>query len=162
MKEEELSFNGQRKGEKIEEVIKNHPFVLLWPGIKMIFFFLLGTATMIYFPSQYAGMVLVICVLIGLGIFMRRFYDYSQSVFLITNQRLINVFQDGFLKRKITETDLNKVQDASSSTSGLFKTMLKFGDLTLRTAGASKGEEIIVKNIPHPYEVQQRIANIKK
>jgi hypothetical protein len=40
--------------------------------------------------------------------------------------------------------------------------MLKFGDLVIRTAGASKGEELVVHNIANPYEVQQAIARLVK
>jgi uncharacterized membrane protein YdbT with pleckstrin-like domain len=157
----EFSFNGQREGEEVKMVVKNHPFVLLWPGLKAIFFIILGVATIIYIKNAFAGVVLLVCALIGVGIFSRAMYDFVQSVFLITTQRLINVHQEGFLKRKITETDLDKVQDASSETKGLFKMILKFGDLSIRTAGATAGTEIMVKNIPNPYEVQQRIAKLK-
>ena len=158
---QEFSFNGQRDGEKVVEVAKNHAFVLLWPGLKAIFFALLGIATILNFQSQFSGVVLVIMVLIAIGIFGRAFYDYSQSMFLITNQRVMNVEQRGFFSRKITETDHEKIQDVSSQTKGLFKMMLKFGDLVIRTAGSSKGEEIIIKNIPNPYEYQQVIAKMR-
>lgn len=143
------------------EVVKNHPFILFWPGLKAVFFILLGVATLIYIPGQLSGIVLVICAIIALGIMARVIYDYSQSMLLITSQRVLYVDQKGFFARKITETDLNKIQDVSSQTKGLFKVMLKFGDLVIRTAGASKGEEIVVKNIPNPYEYQQIIAKIR-
>lgn len=162
MKDKEFTFNGQREHEKVLEVVKNHPFVLFWPGLKAIFFLILGIATVLYISSQITGFVLVICALIAIGIFSRHYYDYSQSMFLITNQRIINVFQDGFWKRKIIETEISKIQDASSKTSGVFRVVLKFGDLIIRTAGTSEGGEIIVRNIPNPYSVQQRIANIKQ
>jgi len=103
----------------------------------------------------------LVCVLVAFGIFFRAFYDYNQSVFVLTNQRVINVGQDGFWKRKITETDLEKIQDVASETSGIWRTMFKFGDLVIRTAGAGQGSEIIVKNIANPYEVQQEIVKIK-
>lgn len=142
-------------------VVKNHPFVLLWPGLKSIFFIILGVATIIFIDNMLSGIVLLVCAVVGLSIFSRAMYNFSQSVFLITTERLINVHQDGFFKRKITETEIDKVQDASSETKGLFKMMLKFGDLIIRTAGATAGTEIMVENIPNPYEVQQRIAKLK-
>ena len=158
----EFSFNGQRKDEEVVEVVKNHPFVLFWPGLQTVLSCAVGAAIMIFFSSsQVSGPLLLIFIVIGLGIFGRSYYNYSQSVLLITNQRLINVYQDGFWKRKITETELDKIQDVSSETKGLFKIVLKFGDLVVRTAGASAGTEIQVKNIANPYEVQQRIAKMR-
>jgi len=159
----EFTFNGQRKDEEVVEIVKNHPFVLLWPGLQAILAITIGADIMIFFPSsQISGVLLLIFIVIGIGIFGRAFYNYSQSVLIVTNQRLLNVHQDGFLKRKITETELDKVQDVSSETKGLLKVMLKFGDLIIRTAGATAGTEIIVSNIANPYEVQQRIASKHK
>lgn len=157
----EFTFNGQRPSEKVLLVVKNHPFVLFFPGLKTILALLIGISAIIFWSSEYAGLVLLVCVLVAFAIFFRAFYDYSQSVFVVTNQRIINVDQYGFWKRKITETELDKIQDASSETSGILRTMIKFGDLIIRTAGVSQGSEIVVKNIANPYEVQQEIAKIK-
>ncbi|MFA4995921.1 MAG: PH domain-containing protein [Patescibacteria group bacterium] len=159
--EKSFSFSGQREGEKVVSVVKNHPFVFLFPGLKSVLFLVVGIAVYLFWPSQYSGMVLFITILIGLGIFFRTYFDYSQSVFVITNQRIINVDQDGFWKRKITETEIDKIQDAASETSGMLRTMFKFGDLVIRTAGVSQGSEIRVKNIANPYQVQQKIVSIK-
>lgn len=162
MQEHQFTFNGQRKGENVVEVVKNHPFVLFWPGLQAVLSIAVGAAIMIFFSSsQISGVLLLVFIVVGLGIFGRSYYNYSQSVLLVTNQRLLYVHQDGFLKRKITETDLEKIQDVSSETKGLFKMMLKFGDLVIRTAGATAGTEIIVNDIANPYEVQQRIAKMR-
>lgn len=156
-----FSFNGQREGEEVVEVIKNHPFILFLPGLKAIFFLILGVASMLYLPGETSGVVLVVCLVIAVSIFLRAFYDYNQSVFILTSQRILNVKQKGFWKRSITEAERGKIQDVSSRTAGPFRMMLKFGDLIIRTAGTSQGEEIVVDNIPNPYDVQQKIANKK-
>lgn len=142
-------------------VVRNHPFVLFFPGLKSVVVLVIGIGAFLFWPNQYAGMALVILILVAFGIFFRAYFDFSQSVFVITNQRVINVRQVGFWKRKITETEIEKIQDVSSETSGFFRTMFKFGDLVIRTAGVSQGSEIVVKNVANPYQVQQKIAGIK-
>lgn len=159
----EFSFNGQRQDEKVTEVVKNHPFILFWPGLQAVLACAIGAGIMIFFPgSQISGVLLLVFIVVGIGIFGRAYYNYAQSVLIATNQRILYVHQDGFWKRKITETDLNKIQDVSSETKGPLKSMLKFGDLVIRTAGATAGTEIIVSDIPNPYEVQQRIAKMRQ
>lgn len=159
---DKFSFNGQRENEEVSYIVRNHPFVLFFPGLKTILFLVLGIATVMFISNQASGLVLVVCLAISLGIFARAYYDFSQSVLIITNQRLISVSQKGFWKRKITETELNKIQDVASNTDGFFRIMLKYGDLVVRTAGATQGGEIIVKDIGNPYEVQQKIAKLYK
>ncbi len=162
MEQHEFSFNGQRQGEEVKEVVKNHPFVLMIPGLETVLAITIGAAVMIFFSQyQISGVILMVGLIVGIAIFSRAYFNFSQSVLLITNQRVINVHQDGFLKRKITETELSNIQDISSSTSGLFRMMLKYGDLIIRTAGATAGTEIMVQNIPNPYEVQQKIAKMR-
>lgn len=157
---EEFTFHGQREGETVKMVVKNHPFILFFPGLKAILFLLLGISTIIFISNEATGLVLLVCVIVAMGIFSRAYYDFSQSVLIVTNQRLISVGQEGFWRRNITETNLDKIQDIASQTNGLFRVMLKYGDLIVRTAGVTQGGEIIVKNIPDPYEVQQRIAKL--
>lgn len=158
MNDIEYSFNGQREGEKIKLLIRNHPFILVWPSIQALFFFALGIFSFIRLGVRpTSGLVLVICILIGVSLASRSFYNFFQSVLILTDQRLIYVNQLGFLTRKIIETEIDKIQDVSSHISGLMKMIFHFGNLVVRTAGASKGEEIVVKNIPDPYEVQKQI-----
>jgi uncharacterized membrane protein YdbT with pleckstrin-like domain len=97
-------------------------------------------------------------VLLAFSIFWTAYYLYYSSVFLITSERVIYLHQKSVLKRKITETNLDKIQDVSSDTEGFIKNMLGFGDLIIRTAGASQGNEIIIKSIANPYALQQEIT----
>lgn len=160
MNDKVFTFSGQRQGERVFDVIKNHPFVLLFPGLKSVVTLVAGISVYLFWPSQYSGIVILLAILVAFGIFFRNYFDYSQSVFVISNQRVISVDQNGFWKRKITETEINKIQDVSSETSGMLRTMFKYGDLVIRTAGVSQGSEIRVKNIANPYQTQQRIASL--
>jgi len=155
----EFTFNGQRPDETVEEVIKNHPYVLFLPGIKAILFLAIPSATLIFFGASLGFTITtLICVPIALGVFFRAYYIYSASVLLITSQRVLYMDQANFFKKKIIETNLDKIQDVSSDMSGAIKTALGFGDLIIRTAGASQGTEIVIKNIPNPYQAQQEIT----
>jgi len=155
----EFTFDGQRAGESVEEVIKNHPFVLLWPGLKVVFILIIPVAILIFWGASSAfAITAFLALLISFSIFGTAYYEYASSVFIITNQRAIYLDQKGFFKRKIVETNLDKIQDVASSTSGMIRTSLDFGDLIIRTAGASAGSEIVIKNIAHPYQIQQAIS----
>ena len=155
----EFTFDGQRADESVEEVIRNHPFVLFWPGFKCVLILAVPVAALIYLgASTIFAISAFLALLIDFSIFGRVWYEFSASVFLITNQRIMYLDQVGFFKRKIIETNLDKIQDVSSDTSGMIRTSLDFGDVMIRTAGASAGSEIIIKNIAHPYQVQQAIS----
>ena len=155
------SFHGQRKGESVKLVVRNHPVILLWPGIKMIFAITIGTAIILFWDNWNAIPIGMICYLISLLFVVRRIYNFTQSTFVVTTHRIINVEQNGYLHRKITETELHQIQDITSQTDGLSRIIFKYGNLVIRTAGVSSGSEIIVKDIPNPYDVQQKITTIR-
>ena len=157
-------FSGQREGEDVIEVINNHPYILYLPGIKTVLLFSASTAIWV-FSGQYDWLriispLAIILALWGVLIFAIAFYSYAESILVITNQRLFNIEQRGLFTRKISELDHRNIQDITSDSEGLAKTMLHFGDLTIRTAGASAGTEMIVRNIPDPYDIQQLITRI--
>ena len=155
----EFTFDGQRADESVEEVVKNHPFILFWPGIKCVLVLVVPVAVLMFLGATTTFTVTAfVALLVVFSIFGTAWYEFSASVFIITNQRVMYLDQVGFFKRKIIESNLDKIQDVTSHTSGVLKTSLDFGDVVIRTAGASVGSEIIIKNIPHPYQVQQAIS----
>ena len=157
----EFTFKGQRSDEEIEEIIKNHPFVMFWPGLKVVMLLAIPVLILIFFgASTLFSLATFVCVLVAVAIFSKAFFEYSSSVLIVTNQRVMNLEQKGFFKRKITETGLEKIQDVASDMDGMIKTSLNFGDLIIRTAGATKGEEIVAKNISNPYDLQQKITKL--
>lgn len=155
----EFTFKGQRTDETVEEVVKNHPFVLFWPAVKAVI--LLAIPVGVFFftgASSYFALATVVFVLSAFAVFSRPWYEYSASVLILTNQRIMYLKQVGFFGRKIIETELKNIVDISSDTSGPIRMSLGFGDLIVRTAGASTGTEIIVKNIPDPFDIQQEVT----
>jgi hypothetical protein len=155
----EFTFDGQRADESVEEAVKNHPFILFLPGLKSMLFLVIPIAVLLFWgATSVFTFTAFIAVLVAFAVFSKSYYEYSASVLIVTNQRVIYLDQEGFFKRRIIETNLDKIQDVASDTSGVLRTTLDYGDLIIRTAGAGKGSEIIVKNIASPYQIQQAIT----
>ena len=153
------TFNGQRPEEGVEEIVKNHPLVLFWPLIKVVVLVAIPIAVLIFWGASTAfSITAFVCVILAIAVFSKAFYVFTSSMLIVTTQRIIYLDQQNFFKRKIIETNLDKIQDVTSDTQGMIKTMFDFGDVIIRTAGASAGSEIIVKNIASPYDVQQAIT----
>lgn len=155
----EFTFDGQRANESVEEVVRNHPYILLVPGLKCVIMLAIPVAVLIFYGAGLTFSILAFAaLLVSFSIFGKAWYEYSASVLILTNQRVMYLDQVGFFKRKIIETNLDKIQDVASDTSGVVRTSFDFGDVVIRTAGASAGSEIIIKNVAHPYQVQQAIT----
>ncbi len=160
MNDEEFTFKGQREGEDVIEVVNSHPYLMYRPGLKVMLMLVCGVAIMLFYPRAY---------LLSVGVFLfaslvlfRAIYCFKSSVTILTKERIFCIDQRGFLKRKITEMELDRIIDMTSETEGLAKAMLKYGDLIVRSASAGDSSNLVIKNISNPYELQQKIATLSK
>lgn len=155
----DYSFNGQRAGEGVEDIIKNHPLVLFWPLIKTVLLIAVPIAILIFWGASTAfSITAFVCAILAITVFSKAYYVYSASMLIITTERVIYLDQKNFFKRKIIETNLDKIQDVTSDTDGVARTAFDYGDVIIRTAGGTAGSEIVVKDIASPYDVQQDIT----
>ncbi|MEK7159421.1 MAG: PH domain-containing protein [Patescibacteria group bacterium] len=86
------------------------------------------------------------------------FVDYYLDVWIVTNQRIINIEQHGLFSRVISEKDLSRMQDITSEVKGFLGTLLDYGDVHIQTAG--EVERFIFKQIPFADEAARRISNL--
>lgn len=90
--------------------------------------------------------------------FFTQFVDFYLDVWIITNDRIVNIEQQGLFARTVSELDLYKVQDVTSDVRGVIPTFFNFGNVYIQTAG--NVERFVFRQIPHPHTVRQRIADL--
>lgn len=85
--------------------------------------------------------------------------DYYFDIWIVTNQRIINIEQKGMFTRKVSEMTYAKMQDISTEVIGFIPTMLNYGDVRVQTAG--ENENFIFRTISDPYHVKTVIAQMQ-
>lgn len=93
-----------------------------------------------------------------LGMQLYAFVNYYLNVYIITDQRLVDISQESFFNRKISELHLHQIQDVNAQVKGVIATFLHFGDVDVQTAG--EREDFIFTTIPNPYTVAKEIINL--
>lgn len=86
----------------------------------------------------------------------RAFIDYYLDVWIVTNNRIINIEQEGLFHRRISEQKLFRVQDVTSTQKGFFATFLDYGDVSIQTA--AEQQRFLFEQIPHPTHVALNIT----
>jgi len=92
----------------------------------------------------YALWVLVIWSFIFMAI-----TDYALDRWYITNQRLIDVEQEGLFNRRVSSLELDNIQDITVDVNGVFATFLSYGNLHVQSAGTNREFELITARLPH-------------
>lgn len=90
--------------------------------------------------------------------FFHAWIDYYLDVWVVTDIRIVDVEQKGLFSRSISELKLFRVQDVTAEVKGILPTVFHYGNVVIQTAGNE--QFFIFKQIPHPYETQQKISEL--
>jgi hypothetical protein len=83
------------------------------------------------------------------------FTRYFLNAWVLTNSRVVTIKQRGFFRREVSSLLLTRVQDVTSSVSGLIYSLLGIGNIKVQSAGAEI--EFTMRGIPHPEQMRDLI-----
>ncbi|OGB74086.1 hypothetical protein A2V68_02580 [candidate division Kazan bacterium RBG_13_50_9] len=159
-------FPGQRKDEKIVLDLRKHWFTLAWPTTKGSLFIVLalilpsiGKVGFYIFNSGPLAFLYLAWLVFWASYIAYEYLNWYRDRFLITNQRIINIDQRGLFARRVSELELERVQDVSHEITGVFATAINFGSVTIQSAGK---EHLVITQVAKPAELQDVIVRLVK
>ena len=159
MKEKKI-FSGQNDEEIIIKVLKRHPFTFIRDAIGSIFLFIASLVVMIlffYFPYV-LPIAFIVFVFSTIGCFYS-YFTWEKDIFVITDQRVVDVEQKTLFAKSQQEAVLDKIQDVSFSVKGFWGALFKYGTVNVQTASETS---LSLDDISKPEEIQKIIFNLIK
>ena len=163
-------FPTQASGERVFLLIRRHwiiffgmvafIFALIIPIIVLIFYWFFAPET---FSGPLGNFVIVfagVYTLVVLALLLYGFVNYYLDVYIVTNERIVDIRQHGFFHREIAELHLRQVQDVEAEVGGFFQTLFHYGDIYIQTAG--ERENFIFHDVPNPYTLSKKIIELQK
>lgn len=150
-------FVDQFDDEDVLFLFRKHPIVMRKGLIISMLALLAGTIPALIKPELsyfYGG--LAGGVILALILFVPSWIIWWYSVFIVTNQRLIQITQKGFFNRTVIDLGLNKILATSYEIKGVQATLLGFGTIMIQTYMG----DLIIHEIHHPAEVIRRITEV--
>ncbi len=161
-------FADQFDDEEVLYVFRKHPIVMrkgiIWWGIGMLAGPLYVLALTIVYkndPSKFpsTGMFFVYMlgsIALSLLLIAPSFISWWFSVFIVTNQRFIQITQKGLFHRSVADVGLEHIQSVNYEVAGLQATLLGFGTMKVQTYIG----DILIHELHHPAKIQKRIIGI--
>jgi uncharacterized membrane protein YdbT with pleckstrin-like domain len=84
--------------------------------------------------------------------------NYYLDVWIVTNQKILDIEQVGLFSREVSILHLERIQDITTEVKGLVNTLVKFGDLHVQTAGQQR--EFLINNVPNPDKIAKRLNEV--
>ncbi len=150
-------FDDQLEDEETLFVFRKHPIVMRKGLILGLLALVLGVIPSLIRPEYsylYGG--LAAGVLLGIIIFIPSWISWYFSVYIVTDQRLLQIKQKGFWTRSVVDMNLNQIQMVNYEVAGVQETMLGFGTIMMQTFVG----DLVIHDVHHPEKTQKKILGI--
>lgn len=152
-------FNNYRAGERIVLILRRHKIFFIKAVFQLSGILILLMILLYFFGKDLGNSFLIIlfALIIILLLIVYWFFLWTNDLFIITDQRLIDIDQNSIFSRVVTETDHDKIQNVSYEVKGILPTFFNFGKIIIETAGPT--ENVIIELVPNPSKVVEDIKN---
>lgn len=150
-------FKDQYDDEEFLLMFRRHPVVMRKHLIFFCVALLVGSLPSLVNPDM---MVFFVGLSLGGGIgILVLFYGWIgwyYSVFLVTNQRFIEIKQKGLFNKSVVDIALDQIQMVNYQIKGMQETLLGFGTLSVQTMVG----ELVISEIHKPAKVQKELSRV--
>lgn len=152
-------FDDQFDDEKVLLVFRRHPIVMRRGLVFGMLGPLAGVIPAAVNPNLGFNMFfigLAVGTALGLLIFGFSWIPWYFSVYIVTDQRFIQVMQRGLFNRGVSDINLPQIQTINYEVAGLEQTLLGFGTIVLQTYLG----DLVVHHVHHPAKTARKIQMI--
>lgn len=152
-------FDTQHEDEEVLMVFHRHPVVMRKGLIALLVGLMLGMIPSLIWPADLSNLWYApVGMAVGGIYFFYTWIGWYYSVFILSDQRLIQISQTGFFNRSVVDIGLDKIQNINFQISGIQETLLGFGTILVQTFVG----DLVMDHIHHPAKVQEHMVKIIK
>jgi uncharacterized membrane protein YdbT with pleckstrin-like domain len=153
---DDVEFETQDQKEEIVLLLRRHPITNVpWICLALLMIivplFLRIIPLLASFPPRFRTIIIIIWYLIVLSFIFEKFLSWFFNVYIITDERIIDVDFYSLVYREITQCKIDKVQDVTLKGGGLFRSIFNFNDIYIQTAAETQLIEF--EKVPDPARV---------
>lgn len=169
-----LTFQTQNKGERVYIKTRPHPLVNIgWitnftllailPGVVYLIFnaIPLNLDFSDFIPNAFTLVVVLLAYYsILLTYFLFNFIDWYYDIYLVTNERILNIEFEPIRSHRISEANLRNIEDVSESVIGVLPSLFNYGDVKVQTA--ARQDLFVFKAVPDPAWFRDVIVDLAR
>lgn len=161
-----VRFETQEVNETVILFLRQHIIVnLTWVLIAVILLFapsivfpLIFRSLPIALPPGYSIVSILGWYLATVGFIIGNFLHWFFNIYIVTNERIVDIDFYYLLFKRFSQAELEKIQDITYSSGGIFATVFNYGNVIVETAGEAPNIEF--EMVPRPDRVVETIRSI--
>jgi len=161
-------FEGQLDDEEVLLVFRRHPIVMRKGLIIVMVFILIGAVIGSFNSSKTVEVTdffisfftpIGLTFAFSLIIFFYYWIGWYYTVSIVTNERLLQIHQEGIFKRRsVNDINLNRILSINYEQRGLLENLLGFGTIIVQTLVG----DLVVHKVGHPAQRQREMITAIK
>ncbi len=158
-------FVTQQQDEHIVLLLRAHPitnvgWLLVSLGMLLLPSLLLSTGMFAAVPGKFIWVGQLVWYVMAFIYAFEKFLFWYYSVFLVTNERLVDIDFKNLLYREITYGNLDHIEEPEMITGGFIRSLVDFGDVYVTTASKTPSLEALA--VPYPEKVVDIISRLSE
>ncbi len=159
-----VDFINQEPDEKVILLVRRH-FITNLGWLALVAVMIVAPSVLSVFPlldflpARFQLAAILVWYLLTLAIFIQGFLSWFFSVNIITNKRVIDVDFENLIYRKITDAEIDKIEDATVQMGSVIRTLFDYGDVLIQTA--AEIPEIEFEAVPHPDRIDKILSDVR-
>ena len=160
-------FEDQFDDEEVLFVFRKHPIVMRKGLVFGMLAWLIGplyTLILLFARSgsghepsmAFFGLSLLAGIGLGIIIMIPSWISWYFSIFIMTDQRFIQITQKGLFHRAVADLALPQIQSVNYEVAGFQETLLGFGTIKMQTYVG----DLVIHDVHHPAKIQKKLLGI--
>lgn len=96
--------------------------------------------------------------LVTAGFVLFNFLHWFFNIYIVTNERIIDIDFQYLLFKRLSQAELERIQDITYTAGGIFATIFHYGSVYVQTAGELPNLEFLA--VPRPDKVVEKIRSL--
>lgn len=153
----------QMHNEEVLLLMRQHPVTQIrWIILAVILILLPSFFSMIPFfnflPLRFNVVVMLGWALLVIGFIFEAFLNWFYNIYIVTNERVIDVDFNSLLFKNISTAKLDRVEDVTVTNRGYLGSVFDYGTILIQTAGTV--DQFEFDDTPHPSRVSAFINDL--
>jgi len=157
-----ISIDGQEPKEKIILIFRSHPIVVLPRILQSLVLIVCAIIVAVLFKmSDMTNLgvgVGILLILAGVSNFIFTYIYWFYNVNIITTERIIDMDFSNIGSYRMSEAQIEKVEDISVANEGFFASMFNYGTIYVQTAAEER--EFEFENVAEPNRIQDILGDL--
>lgn len=109
-------------------------------------------------PARYVVIGTLFWYLGTFGFILAKFLGWYFNIYIVTDERVVDIDFHYLLYKQFSQAELNRIQDISYASGGIFATFFNYGNVQIQTAGEMPNLEF--DKVPYPERIVETVRNL--